>query len=64
MLKAWHKQKMVLHVQNIQTSKMDNLYFLKRHFLLPNVHYSFWKLETILTLMIMRAKGLETNEFF
>jgi hypothetical protein len=33
--------------------------FFKHPFFLPNVHHSFWKLEKILTLMIIRAKGLK-----
>ncbi len=37
----------------------SNLIFFKHPFFLPNVHYSFWKLERILTLMIRRAKGLK-----
>ncbi len=50
---------MFLHVQSTQTSRVDNFYFFKRSFLLPNVHHSFWKLKMILTLMIRRAKELE-----
>ncbi len=59
MLKAWYKSKMFLHVQNIQTSRIDNLYFSNVFFLLPNVHHSFLKLERILTLMIRREKRFE-----
>ncbi len=59
MFKAWHIFKMFLHVQNIQTLRMDNLYFFKHHFFLPNVHHSFWELERILTLMIIKVKWLE-----
>jgi len=29
MLKAWHKSKIFLHVQNIQTLRMENLYFFQ-----------------------------------
>jgi len=57
MFKAWHKSKMFLHVQSIQTFKINSLFFL------PNVHHSFWKLERILTLK-RRAKGLELMKFF
>jgi hypothetical protein len=32
MLKVWDKSKMFLHVQNIQTSKMDNLCFFQMSF--------------------------------
>jgi len=59
MLKVWHKLIMFLHVQSTQTSKMDNPYFFKCPFFLPNVHHFFWKLERILTLIIRREKGLE-----
>jgi len=39
--------------------------FSKRFFFLPNVHHSFWKLERILTLMIIIfKKGLELMIFF
>ncbi len=59
MLKIWHKSKMFLHVQSIQTLKMDNPYFFQTSFFLSNVHHSFWKLERILTLMIRKPKGFE-----
>ncbi len=60
MLKAWYKSKMFLHVQSIQTSRIDNLYFFFKCLLfLPNVHHSFWKLERILTLMIRKEKIFE-----
>ncbi len=59
-LKAWHKSKMFLHVQNTQTLRVGLfLVFFKHPFFLPNVHHSFWKLERILTLMIRREKGFE-----
>jgi hypothetical protein len=32
MLKAWHKSKMFLHVQIIQTSRVDNIYFFQTSF--------------------------------
>ncbi len=38
---------------------MDNLCFFQMFFFLPNVHHSFLKLESSLTLMIKREKGLE-----
>ncbi len=51
---------MFLHVQSIQTLKMDNpFFFFKRLSFLPNVHHSFFKLEMILTLIIRWAKRLE-----
>jgi hypothetical protein len=59
MLKVWHKSKKNLHVQSIQTSRVDNPCFFQTSFFLPNVHHSFWKLKRILTLMIRRAKKLE-----
>jgi len=42
---------------------MDNgfFFFSKHPFSLSNVHPSFSKLEIILTVMIMKAKGLESN---
>ncbi len=52
-LKAWHKSKVFLHLQNIQTLWVDSLCCFK------NVHRSFWKLERILTSMIRRVKRLE-----
>jgi len=30
-----------LHVQNTQTSRVDNPFFFKCHFLKPNMHHSF-----------------------
>jgi hypothetical protein len=57
MFKAWHKSKMFLHVQSIQTLKINSLFFL------PNVHYSFWKLERILTLK-KKGKRIWINEIF
>jgi len=59
MLKIWHKSKRFLHVQSIQTSKVDTPCYFLISFFLPNVHHSFWKLKIILKLMIRRAKGLE-----
>jgi hypothetical protein len=50
---------MFLHVQNTQTSRVDNLYFFQMSFFLPNVHHSFFKLEKILTLMTRREKGIK-----
>jgi hypothetical protein len=32
MLKVWHKSKMFLQVQNIQTSRVDNPYFFQTSF--------------------------------
>jgi hypothetical protein len=43
---------------------MDNPLFFQMSFFLPNVHHSFLKLKTILTLMIRREKGLEHVIFF
>ncbi len=62
--KAWHKSKMFLHVQSIQTLRVDNPCFFQMSVFLPNVHHSFWKLERILTLIIRRAKGFELINFF
>jgi hypothetical protein len=33
MLKAWHKSNLFLHVQNTQTSRVDNPYFFQMFFL-------------------------------
>jgi len=51
MLKDWHKSKMFLHVQSTQTSKVDNPCVFSNIF--------FLKLEKILTLIIIKAKGFE-----
>jgi hypothetical protein len=32
MLKDWHKSNFFLHVQNIQTSRVNNLYFFQMSF--------------------------------
>jgi len=56
--------KFFLHVQNIQTLKVDNFFFPQTSFFLPNVYHSFWQLERILTLMIRRAKGFELMSTF
>ncbi len=50
---------MFLHVQSIQTLRMNNLYVFQTSFFLSNVHQFFQNLERILTLMIRKAKGLE-----
>jgi hypothetical protein len=50
---------MILHVENIQTLKVDNFYFIQMFFFLPNVHHSFFKLERILTFIIKNAQGFE-----
>jgi len=64
MFKVWHKSKMFSHVQNIQISRVDNPYFFQMSFFFTKLHYSFWKLERILTLIIRTAKGLELMNFF
>jgi len=64
MLKTWRKSKMFLHVQSIQTLRMDNFcFFFKWTFFLPNVHHFFWKSKRILTLMIKIEKRW-TDGFF
>jgi hypothetical protein len=55
---------MFLHVQSIQTSKVDNPCFFQTLFFLSNAHHFFRKLEKIFTLMIRRAKRLELMIFF
>jgi len=50
---------MFLHVQSIQTLRMNNLYVFQTSFFLSNVHQFFRNLERILTLTIKKAKGLE-----
>jgi hypothetical protein len=40
MFKAWHKSKLFLHIQSIQTSRVDNPYFFK--------HLYFYQMCTIL----------------
>ncbi len=60
MLKVWHKSKKFLYIQNIQTSRVDNPCFFQTSFFLPNVHHSFWELKRILTLIIRRAKKIES----
>ncbi len=49
---------MFLHVQIIQTWRVDSPYFFQMFFFLQTVHHSLWKLK-ILTLMTIKEKGLE-----
>ncbi len=49
---------MFLHVQSIQTSKVDNPIFFKRFFFTKCAPFLL-KSNMILTLMIRRAKGLK-----
>jgi hypothetical protein len=58
-LKAWHKSKKNYMFKAFKPWKWTIFIFSNILFSLPNVHHSFWKLKTILTLMIRRAKGLE-----
>jgi hypothetical protein len=59
MLKAWQKSKMFLHVQNIQTFKVDNpCVFFNFFFFLPSGHHF-----SILTFMIRKAKIIELMVF-
>ncbi len=51
-----------LHVQSIQTLKVDSLCFFQMSFFKPNVQHSFWKLEKNLKLMIRRAKRTWLDE--
>jgi hypothetical protein len=64
MLKAWHKSQLLLHIQSIQTSRVDNPYFFQTSLFLSNMHHSFWKLKRIFKLMIRRAKRFELTIFF
>jgi hypothetical protein len=50
---------MFLHVQSIQTLKVDNPYFSQTFFFSTKNAPLFIKLERILTLMMRRAKGLK-----
>ncbi len=59
MFKAWHIWKMFLQAQITQTWRVDGHYFFQTFFFLPNVHHSLWKLERILTLMIIKEKRFE-----
>jgi hypothetical protein len=68
MFKVWHKSKMFLHVQNIQTSKMDNPYFFSnvifftKGFALMKIiiitYLSTFGLKMLLTLKIMNFENV------
>jgi len=50
---------MFLHVENIQTLKMDSPYFFQMFFFFTKCAPFLLKLERILTLMFRKEKGLE-----
>jgi hypothetical protein len=59
MLKDWHKLKMFLHVQSIQTSRVDNLLFFQTSFFYTKmyaIHYNNRK--GFLNLWLERQKDL------
>jgi len=63
MLKIWCKSKVLLHVQNTQTFKMDNFYFFQTSFFLIKRAPFLFKIGDDFNIDYYKGKELKLVEF-